>query len=46
MDKLKLVPLISANPPIKVKIETVGPPIKGVEVKLSDEGELLVKVKE
>ena len=36
-------PLISANPPIKVKIETVGPPIKGVEVKLSEEGELLVK---
>ena len=36
-------PLISANPPIKVKVETVGPPIKGVEVKLSKEGELLVK---
>ena len=36
-------PLISANPPVKVKIETVGPPIKGVEVKLSDDGELLVK---
>ena len=36
-------PLISANPPSKIKIETVGPPIRGVEVKLSDEGELLVK---
>ncbi len=34
---------ICANPPVKVKIETVGPPIKGVEVKLSEEGELLVK---
>ncbi len=36
-------PLISAVPPNKVKIETVGPPIKGVKVKLSQEGELLVK---
>lgn len=36
-------PLISANPPSKIKIETVGPPVRGVEVKLSDEGELLVK---
>ena len=36
-------PLISANPPNKPKIETVGPAIKGVEVKLSDENELLVK---
>ena len=36
-------PLISAVPPNKVKIETVGPPIKGVKVKLSEDGELLVK---
>ncbi|MBJ65781.1 MAG: long-chain fatty acid--CoA ligase [Rhodobiaceae bacterium] len=36
-------PLISAVPPNKVKIETVGPPIKGVKVKLTEEGELLVK---
>ena len=36
-------PLISANRPEKIKIETVGPAVKGVEAKLGEDGELLVK---
>ena len=36
-------PLISVNLPSKIKIASVGPVIDGVEVKLSDTGELLVR---
>ena len=36
-------PLISANRPNAIKIETVGPVVGGVEVRLSDEGELLAR---
>jgi len=36
-------PLISANRPGKIKIETVGPAVDGVEVKISDEGEILTR---
>tara|TARA_B100000767_G_scaffold273598_1_gene304190 strand:- start:338 stop:2080 length:1743 start_codon:yes stop_codon:yes gene_type:complete len=36
-------PLISANRPEKIRIETVGPAVKGVEVRLGEDGELLVK---
>jgi long-chain acyl-CoA synthetase len=36
-------PLISANPPKKVKLRTVGPPVKGVEVKIAPDGEILVR---
>ena len=36
-------PLISANRPKNIRIQTVGPSVKGVEVKLSDTSELLVK---
>jgi len=36
-------PLISVNLPDKIKMASVGPAIDGVEVKLSDAGELLVK---
>ena len=38
-------PLISANRTSKIKIETVGPAVKGVTVKLTNENELLVKGK-
>ena len=33
----------TVNPPEKVKLGTVGPPLPGVEIKLADDGELLVK---
>lgn len=36
-------PLISANPPRKVKLKTVGPPVKGVECKIGGDGEILVR---
>jgi len=36
-------PVISANPPKKVKLKTVGPPLKGVQVRIADDGEILVK---
>ena len=36
-------PLISANRPGQIRIETVGPAVDGVEVKLADDGELLAR---
>ena len=36
-------PLISCNPMNNVKIDTVGPAIKGIKVKISKENEILVK---
>jgi long-chain acyl-CoA synthetase len=33
----------SVNPPDKIKLGTVGPPAPGVEIKLDDDGEVLVK---
>ncbi len=36
-------PVVSCNPPRKIKLETVGPPLKDVEVKIADDGEILVR---
>jgi len=36
-------PVVSCNVPGKIKIETVGPPFKTNEVKIADDGEILVK---
>ena len=36
-------PVVSCNIPGKIKIETVGPPFKTNEVKIAEDGEILVK---
>ncbi len=36
-------PLISANRPSLIKIETVGPPVDGVELQIATDGEILVR---
>ena len=36
-------PVVSANPPGRAKMETVGPPLKGVETKIAPDGEILVR---
>ena len=36
-------PVIAANLPGAVKIDTVGPPLKGAEVKIAEDGEILVR---
>jgi long-chain acyl-CoA synthetase len=36
-------PIVSVNLPHKVKLHTVGPPLKGIEVKIADDGEILVR---
>jgi long-chain acyl-CoA synthetase len=36
-------PVVSCNPINKIRVETVGPPFKGNEVKIAEDGEILVK---
>ncbi len=36
-------PVVSCNPPDKPKLHTVGPPLDGVEVKVAEDGEILVR---
>ena len=36
-------PLISANRPKRIKIDTVGPPVAGIDLRIADDGELLVR---
>ena len=36
-------PLISANRPPKIKVDAVGPPVKGTRVKIAEDGEILVQ---
>ena len=36
-------PVVSCNPIHKIRVETVGPPFKGNEVKIAKDGEILVK---
>jgi len=36
-------PVISCNPPSKVKIDTVGPSVVDVDVKIAEDGEILVR---
>ena len=36
-------PVVSCNPINKIKVETVGPPFKGNQVKIAEDGEILVK---
>jgi len=36
-------PVVSVNRPDSVKMDTVGPPLRDVEVKIADDGEILVR---
>ena len=36
-------PVICCNPPGRIKIDSVGPPVDGVEIRIAEDGEILVK---
>ena len=36
-------PVVSCNPIHNIKVETVGPPFKGNKIKISEDGEILIK---
>jgi long-chain acyl-CoA synthetase len=36
-------PVVSCNLPGKIKMHTVGPPLRGVEVRIAEDGEILVR---
>ncbi|MGH6946238.1 MAG: AMP-dependent synthetase/ligase [Kiloniellales bacterium] len=36
-------PVVACNPPRRVKMDTVGPPLKDVEVRIAEDGEILVR---
>ncbi|HLY57768.1 MAG TPA: long-chain fatty acid--CoA ligase [Stellaceae bacterium] len=36
-------PVVSVNPPNRIKVHTVGPPLAGVEVRIGEDGEVLVR---
>lgn len=38
-------PIISVNRPSRVRMDTVGPPMKGVQVRIAEDGEILVRGK-
>lgn len=36
-------PIVSCNRPSRIKLHTVGPPMRGVEVRIAEDGEILVR---